>query len=102
MEKEKQEEINSIKFSFVHINDKMSKNQKDENTTKKEEDDKDFAQEFAKKLQETSIAQDMNEDNRNALDVMAKEGSAAAVKYMMTDQKTGAARSYAEMRMLYG
>lgn len=98
MEKEKQEEINSIKFSFVHINDKMSKNQKDENTTKKE----DFAQEFAKKLQETSIAQDMNEDNRNALDVMAKEGSAAAVKYMMTDQKTGATRSYAEMRMLYG
>jgi len=92
MEKEK-EEINSIKFSFVHIDGKMSK---------KEQDDKDFVQELAKKLQETSIVQDMNEDNRNALDIMAKEGSAAAVNYMMTDQKTGATRSYAEMRMLYG
>ena len=42
----------------------MSKNQKDENITKKEDDAKDFAQEFANKLQETSIAQDMNEDNQ--------------------------------------
>ena len=45
---------------------------------------------------------DMDEANKNAADVLASQGSDAAVDYMFTDQKTGRKLSYAEMRGMYG
>jgi hypothetical protein len=44
----------------------------------------------------------MNNTNKRALKVMVEEGVDAAVKHMFTDQKTGRALSYAEMRLCYG
>ena len=44
----------------------------------------------------------MDDTNRRAFTVMAEEGVDAAVKHMFTDQKTGRALSYAEMRSRYG
>ena len=45
---------------------------------------------------------DMDEANKNAADVLASQGSDAAVDHMFTDQKTGRKLSYAEMRGMYG
>ena len=64
--------------------------------------DEEASKRFARNLQGTGIERGMDEANRAALQVMANEGSAAAVKHMSTDQKTGRKLSYAEMRMLYG
>ena len=44
----------------------------------------------------------MDENNKQALDVMKNKGMNAAVKHMFTEQKTGRQLSYGEMRMLYG
>ena len=44
----------------------------------------------------------MDEPNKKALDVMANEGTDAAVKHMFTDQESGRQLSYAEMRSRYG
>ena len=44
----------------------------------------------------------MDDINKRALKVMVEEGVDAAVKHMFTDQKTGRALSYAEMRLRYG
>ena len=44
----------------------------------------------------------MDDTNKRALKVMVEEGVDAAVKHMFTDQKTGRALSYAEMRSRYG
>ena len=44
----------------------------------------------------------MDNTNKRALKVMVEEGVDAAVKHMFTDQKTGRALSYAEMRLCYG
>lgn len=65
-------------------------------------DGEEASKRFARNLQGTGIGKGMDEANRTALQVMANEGSAAAVRHMFTDQKTGRTLSYAEMRMLYG
>jgi len=57
---------------------------------------------IAKLYQQTGFAKAMDENNKKALDVMAKEGMDAAVKHMFTDQKSGRQLSYAEMRSRYG
>lgn len=68
----------------------------------KDTTDQESSKKFAKSLQGTGIEKGMDEANRTALQVMANEGSAAAIKHMFTDQNTGRTLSYAEMRMLYG
>jgi hypothetical protein len=57
---------------------------------------------FATEYQKTKFVEGMDECNKKALDVMATEGSAAAVKHMFSDQETGKRLSYGEMRMRYG
>ena len=64
--------------------------------------DDDDGKEMAKLYQQTGFAKAMDENNKKALDVMAKEGMDAAVKHMFTDQKSGRQLSYAEMRSRYG
>lgn len=44
---------------------------------------------------------DMDDNNKKAMDIMTTDGSAAAVKHMFTNSD-GTTRSYAEMRELYG
>ena len=56
----------------------------------------------AKLYQQTGFAKAMDEPNKKALDVMANEGTDAAIKYMFTDQESGRQLSYAEMRSRYG
>ena len=57
---------------------------------------------FGRDVQKSGWYQAMEQHNKEATDVMAKEGMDAAVKYMFTDRKTGRQLSYGEMRMLYG
>ena len=57
---------------------------------------------FAKSVKKSTIYESMDENNKKALDVMAKDGADAAVKHMFTDQETGRQLSYAEMRERYG
>ena len=64
--------------------------------------DEEASKKFTRNLQGTNVVKGMDEANRAALQVMANEGSDAAARHMLTDQKTGSTRSYAEMRMLYG
>ena len=59
-------------------------------------------QTFAKNYKKTEFAKIMDEPNKKALDVMANEGTDAAVKHMFTDQESGRQLSYAEMRSRYG
>lgn len=59
-------------------------------------------QAFAQAYKETQFYDGMDDGNKKALDVMAKEGAEAAVKHMFTDKDTGRTLSYAEMRSLYG
>jgi len=59
-------------------------------------------QTFAKNYKKTEFAKMMDEPNKKALDVMANEGTDAAVKHMFTDQESGRQLSYAEMRSRYG
>lgn len=62
----------------------------------------DDGKEMAKIYQQTGFAKAMDEPNKKALDVMANEGTDAAVKHMFTDQESGRQLSYAEMRSRYG
>jgi len=57
---------------------------------------------FATEYQKTKFVEGMDECNQKALNVMATEGSTAAVKHMFTDQETSQRLSYGEMRMRYG
>ena len=45
---------------------------------------------------------DMDNNNKKAMDVMATQGMDAAVKHMFTHPKTGKPMTYGEMRSLYG
>jgi len=65
-------------------------------------DEDDDGKQMAKLYQQTGFAKAMDENNKKALDVMAKEGMDAAVKHMFTDQKSGRQLSYAEMRSRFG
>ena len=44
----------------------------------------------------------MDEPNSKAFNVLATEGSNAFIKHVFTDQETGRALSYSEMRSRYG
>ena len=59
-------------------------------------------QAFAESYKKTEFYDEMDDANKKALDVMAKQGMEAAVEHMFTDQDTGRKLSYAEMRSLYG
>lgn len=48
------------------------------------------------------IYQEMDSNNKKAVDVWEKEGQSAAIKHMFTDQETGRTLSYSEMRSRYG
>ena len=80
----------------------LDDNQKKEQEDSMEEEKEDDGKEMAKIYQQTGFAKAMDENNKKALDVMAKEGMDAAVKHMFTDQKSGRGLSYAEMRSRYG
>ena len=57
---------------------------------------------FGIKIQESTVYQAMDESNKQATNVMANEGMAAAVKHMFTDQDTGRQLTYGEMRARFG
>ena len=63
-----------------------------------EEEKDDDGQSFAKAYQKTPIAATMDENNKKALDVMAKEGMDAAAKHMMAS----AGGDYSRMRSMFG
>lgn len=45
----------------------------------------------------------MDEENKQAMDILTSEGPEAAIKFMTIDPKTGKSRgSYAEMRSRFG
>ena len=44
----------------------------------------------------------MDDNNKKALEVMATQGTDAAIKHMFKHPETGRQLSYGEMRMFYG
>jgi hypothetical protein len=53
---------------------------------------------FAKSYQQTSFGKAMDDNNKKALDVMAKKGADEAANYMMAQ----AGGDYARMRSMFG
>jgi hypothetical protein len=51
---------------------------------------------------ETKKDSDMDSKNKEASEILLKEGSKKFVEHVFTDKETGAKLSYAEMRMMYG
>ena len=51
---------------------------------------------------ETKKEGDMDSKNKEASEILLKEGSKKFVEHVFTDKETGAKLSYAEMRMMYG
>ena len=49
-----------------------------------------------------SLANNMDQDNKKALNIMASQGTDAAFKFMSTDPKTGETLSYSEIRARFG
>ena len=60
--------------------------------------DDDDGKEMAKLYQQTGFAKGMDENNKKALDVMAKEGMDAVAKHMMAS----AGGDYSRMRSMFG
>ena len=83
---------------FPHL---YEKEKPDEAKDKKEDPPKE-GQEFAQAYKETPFYEGMNDTNKKALNVMTEQGMEAAVKHMLTDEKSGRQLSYAEMRSRYG
>jgi len=95
-----------IKTHWVKINDKNDGTYHEPEYYKQHSKAKEpilkEGQTFAKNYQKTRFAKMMDEPNKKALDVMANDGTDAAVKHMFTDQESGRQLSYAEMRGRYG
>ena len=79
-------------YNKKSLNDNQKKEQEEE------EEKADDGKEMAKIYQQTGFAKGMDENNKKALDVMAKEGMDAAAKHMMSN----AGGDYARMRSMYG
>lgn len=76
---------------------------KDKGESKDAGDDaSDAGRSFAQEYNKTTFYKGMDDNNKKALNVMAKEGMEAAVKHMFTDSTTGHQLSYGEMRSRYG
>lgn len=63
-----------------------------------EEEKLDSEKKFAKSYQQTSFGKAMDDNNKKALDVMAKKGADEAANYMMAQ----AGGDYARMRSMFG
>ena len=94
-----------IKNNWVKISDNAggtyqepNYNKKLEKLEKEKANKDDNGQSFAKAYQKTPIAATMDENNKKALDVMAKEGMDAAAKHMMSS----AGGDYSRMRSMFG
>lgn len=59
-------------------------------------------QKFAQCFQKTEAYQKMDDNNKEAMDVLANEGDKAFLKKIFTDKNTGRSLTYGEMRSLYG
>ena len=57
---------------------------------------------FARTIKESNFYENMDSNNKQALNVWAEQGEKAAIAHMFTDQETGRQLSYGEMRMRYG
>ena len=57
---------------------------------------------FARTIKESDIHENMDSNNKQALNVWAEQGEKAVIAHMFTDQETGRQLSYGEMRMRYG
>lgn len=58
--------------------------------------------EYAKEYKKTAFVKGMDDNNKKALEVMATQGTDAAIKHMFKHPETGRQLSYGEMRMFYG
>ena len=76
--------------------------EKKESTPKSNPSEKEFGKKFAQKYKKTGLSQGMDKLNKDAINIMASQGTEAAIKHMFTDQDTGRQLSYSEMRMRYG
>lgn len=52
--------------------------------------------------EKTKKKSDMDEKNKEATEILIKEGSKKFVEHVFTDKENGSKLSYAEMRMIYG
>ena len=71
---------------------------KDVENPEEEEEKLDSEKKFAKSYQQTSFGKAMDDNNKKALDVMAKKGADEAANYMMAQ----AGGDYARMRSMFG
>lgn len=71
---------------------------KDVENPEEEEEKLDSEKKFAKSYQQTSFGKSMDDNNKKALDVMAKKGADEAANYMMAQ----AGGDYARMRSMFG
>ena len=69
---------------------------------KSDESTKNFEKNCAKTYQKTVFGKGMDKANKKALNIMATQGSEAAIAHMFTHPENGRALSYGEMRMFYG
>ena len=87
--------------------DEKSTEKSDEKSTEKSaeksaESTKNFEKNCAKTYQKTVFGKGMDKANKKALNIMATQGSDAAIAHMFTHPENGRALSYGEMRMFYG
>ena len=64
--------------------------------------DKEVNVEVDQEVEKQPNNQGMNEENKQALEVLEKEGKQAFIHTVFTDQSTEKKLSYSEMRMKYG
>ena len=79
----------------------MDKKINNDTTTDKKIDNIKNKKKFAKTC-DKAFGENMDKDNKKALNVMKTGGMDATVKHMFTDQETGGQLSYSQMRMRYG
>lgn len=57
---------------------------------------------IGKQIQNSNIYNNMDDNNKKAVDTLSNKGADAMIQHMFTDQETGKPLSYAEMRSRYG
>ena len=86
-----------IKENWIKLNDDNGGTYVEPNYHKDEK-----IKNMAKEYQKTTCYQRMDDNNKNALQIMAEEGQEKAVEFMFTHPITKKRMSYAEMRSFYG
>jgi hypothetical protein len=57
---------------------------------------------IGKQIQNSHLYNNMDDNNKKAIDTLSNKGTNAMIQHMFTDQETGKPLSYAEMRSRYG